>query len=1342
MAPPSSDTPNAQKESSDQSVGFGIFKSLTRSLRSGRSNRTLPVSVNPTIVGGDATQSKLLESLKNPKLSDSNKVSHIRDLDQNLKTFTISSVPEIWYQLKSFLNDGSSEVRRQALHLLNTCVSLSDHAVPTKLSYYDDIINTCKVDMTKMELDDDLGLFLDVLVHLTREGQDVYELWVYSKRPLGKLLVEMLTIIQQKLQDSKPQPQELNGTITKLVDFLASILEFNYNILEEEEVLRVLPLVLKIANSTIERTTLASALGFVDALVLYGTLPMESLYDVMEILSGACTVSKSSGLEFDKIAWNILGDLSKTTNPSLVVYQLCQVLETASGIGILTGAIRILAKMTEMDVVQAMFTFAPKMMDSLTIALSRNPKLNDEIMNFLKLLFESEKYRLMVSLDFMLDDRSKIWKLLKEVQKHEGNREIVDPLLKSLQKLFLEKETEGLSLQPLVEFFNQQSKLNPQNAKFVLETYRKDLSCLTINTQWYENCDFLLSRYTQRVFGADIRRQCLETVVEGLTASLSLGPDLEQQRVIDLFMSHWDVIFDDGDTIMEMGKIVLVDLWVALDEDIFNEAIKAVFERLPTSQYSVELAKLLIETMLHLSISATTRSKMKMFICGFLRTLDHALTTSHWQLYLTVSRLMVRLRINERALYFTNPQDLEGLSDTMGRLVLNRPLETAVDWSYPEELSYIPEKYLDNPESVVETLNFSEEIRSWFHIVNSVFSKFYDWEVYSFTWCHFCPQLANIDLFLECKEEIAELMKTSCDNLQLKFPAELKLPPHIQRSNVQVAVVRTFSALIGYRSYFSRHEEDMIIGSMISGLNSWEKTGIPCINFLTIACYEFPLSVKKYLAMILTNLQIRISSSFASPHILEFLNSLSQTPDLILDFTLDEFKRVFAIAFKYIQYSHDSNSKVRKRASVDFGSFSEATDHVPSTSTTEMTTELSQYLSSLSYGVICKWFLKLGLDQRRSLAGFIVRNLILSSPSTALDDQTLAYIDLISKSTFSEFDFKASKIERVESPDVDTKRWIHGLGILTIKTNRYTGASWISMRRPTGSVQFKVDLVRDRESHTVFSPNFLLLQLVVPMTSKLATKPVPLVSDVATLRSIGNFDRIPVVDFYKVGVIYAGLGQRDETQMLANRSGSKRYHSFLNGLGDVVRLKGYTFPSGGLDTENDDDGEFALAYSAPAVQMIYHTTTMMPNDDQDPFFNRKKRHVGNDFVCVYYNDSGAPLSELGLLKTQFNFINIVVEPCGQDHYRVKLYRRHGLPPLFAVSHFKIVSAEKLPTLVTHFAILASEFAHVWNARGEYVSNWSHRVRQIRNIMLKNSVPEPDLAPEGVLDSLEFDSITG
>ena len=48
----------------------------------------------------------------------------------------------------------------------------------------------------------------------------------------------------------------------------------------------------------------------------------------------------------------------------------------------------------------------------------------------------------------------------------------------------------------------------------------------------------------------------------------------------------------------------------------------------------------------------------------------------------------------------------------------------------------------------------------------------------------------------------------------------------------------------------------------------------------------------------------------------------------------------------------------------------------------------------------------------------------------------------------------------------------------------------------------------------------------------------------------------------------------------------------------------------------------------------------MPSTESDPQFNKKKRHIGNDYVAIVYNDSG-DVYTMGTVKGQFIYAHII-----------------------------------------------------------------------------------------------------
>jgi len=142
---------------------------------------------------------------------------------------------------------------------------------------------------------------------------------------------------------------------------------------------------------------------------------------------------------------------------------------------------------------------------------------------------------------------------------------------------------------------------------------------------------------------------------------------------------------------------------------------------------------------------------------------------------------------------------------------------------------------------------------------------------------------------------------------------------------------------------------------------------------------------------------------------------------------------------------------------------------------------------------------------------------------------------------------------------------------------------------------------------------------------------------------------------HKIGVLYIGPGQEnDEAAILLNEFGSSRYAQFLHGLGSLICLRdifdrGATY-LGGLDY-SDGDGDFAYMWEDDVMQVIFHVATLMPNHERDPQANKKKRHIGNDFVAIVYNNSGGGRYRMGTVRGQFIYACIVIQPLEEGSNR-------------------------------------------------------------------------------------------
>jgi hypothetical protein len=161
---------------------------------------------------------------------------------------------------------------------------------------------------------------------------------------------------------------------------------------------------------------------------------------------------------------------------------------------------------------------------------------------------------------------------------------------------------------------------------------------------------------------------------------------------------------------------------------------------------------------------------------------------------------------------------------------------------------------------------------------------------------------------------------------------------------------------------------------------------------------------------------------------------------------------------------------------------------------------------------------------------------------------------------------------------------------------------------PSASLQDLTSASHSERERMIF--NSLALKLPFPDWNFSLSPPIRIPiskdSDDFYTRAVSVFNRIPVVDLHKIGVVYVGPGQSCEAEILGNEGGSPAFEKFLESLGDYVGLKGcrdvYT---GGLDTSDELlDGERALYWAdLERSQIIFHVTTMMPNRDVGGVWN-------------------------------------------------------------------------------------------------------------------------------------------
>lgn len=654
-----------------------------------------------------------------------------------------------------------------------------------------------------------------------------------------------------------------------------------------------------------------------------------------------------------------------------------------------------------------------------------------------------------------------------------------------------------------------------------------------------------------------------------------------------------------------------------------------------------------------------------------------------------------------------------------------------------------------------------------------------EWEVYSYILVHLASQLTNQALFKAAIPQIKTLRALLCDQLKNSSFYEPPISSGLRKVDVAICLYQSLTMIMSYHGSFSPQEEDELVRTFAQGVGT-ERASKCCIHALSICCHELPRSTSKALSSILQRMSQIITQSYVAVHILEFLACLARLQNLYSSFREDEYRTVFAICFRYLQYVRDQpikdvanrNSQSQGRASVmssdGLRGLSE-NNNAESNFQPNTSDDLPQYVYALAYHVITFWFLSLKLGDRAGLVSWITKNLVSidHNGKEKIDEQAQVTLDFMQRVAYADVDESAPDPSFTSDlfGEISKKMWIVGNSIVIIE--QATRGEWaqITKRQPSGTSCYIIrekftrppihqSLVLTEAARGIqeadanfILPSHLLLQLTasIPQGGEFS-RPIALPNDDMMRRAIASFDRNSTVDGHKVGVIYIAENQTQEVDILANVIGSSDYTEFLIGLGTLTKLKGAKFNTQGLDREYDTDGEYTFCWRDRVTEIVFHVTTQMPtNLDHDPQCIGKKRHIGNDFVNIIFNNSGLPF-RFDTFPSDFNYVNIVITPesrasfvatrlrtgsCVQNaFYKVQVMSKPGFPEISPAAETKIMGLSALPGFIRLLALNASVFSLVWANRegGEHVSSWRNRLREITRLREKYGAKHTNSAP--------------
>ena len=146
---------------------------------------------------------------------------------------------------------------------------------------------------------------------------------------------------------------------------------------------------------------------------------------------------------------------------------------------------------------------------------------------------------------------------------------------------------------------------------------------------------------------------------------------------------------------------------------------------------------------------------------------------------------------------------------------------------------------------------------------------------------------------------------------------------------------------------------------------------------------------------------------------------------------------------------------------------------------------------------------------------------------------------------------------------------------------------------------------------------------------------------------------------FKFGIIYRKKGQQTDNEMFSNEEGSKQFDQFLNFIGSKVSLQGWNKFRGGLDVASNTTGEESVYTTMNDLEIMFHVSTLLPYDKENPQQLHRKRHIGNDIVVIVFQDEDADPFDPSQWTSNFNHVFVVVQPVSSNDKQFSLNKSTG-----------------------------------------------------------------------------------
>jgi len=690
-------------------------------------------------------------------------------------------------------------------------------------------------------------------------------------------------------------------------------------------------------------------------------------------------------------------------------------------------------------------------------------------------------------------------------------------------------------------------------------------------------------------------------------------------------------------------------------------------------------------------------------------------------------------------------------------------------WMYPLEEAIVKSWTIPEPGTVrIEGSSHGQSDRDidmsdWLWVIATNLQEDKDWETFSYIIVHLGSQLVNTKLFASSLEEIASLRGYLCG--RVREPSKMFEPPQdIGLAKVDVALC-FYHILMRMVPYYrlqppnpkmpeSGRKGIDLVRAFKSGIEgAYEGTARSCIHALSVCCFETPEAIGSEYPGILDLMAKNITRPHIQVHILEFLAQVARVPQLHRYFMEAEIEKIFAIcttalsALREDSAARNSGTSDSKRPTSHVNAHTRRTGGLQTPYRAAMLKEkgLTQYSCALAYHTMIFWFLAIPISQRQRHVTAVIRRLTWEDKPghETIDQQTIVLIDLMQRTAFSDLP-ETQRDESFTGDEYETTSYVDGHAVITLEIHRTSGRTQITKRQAAGTTHavyepriqqltphhdraFYEELDRRGYADRVTPSHTLLNMIGSAVPFAISEQPLKLNPNESYVdRAIRNLDRKSTVDSHKIGVTLLKDGQTEETNYLANTSGTASFDGFLNAVGTRMSLQPpCAFVPFGLEYETD--GTETIAWRDRINEIVFEISTLMPNVEGDGYQARKKSHMGNCLVLIIFNQSNQPW-KWDYFKSQATLVNIVITPANyvssqessdrfeHEYFQVEVLTKEEYQNISAAAETKVVSKATLAPFVRMLALNANIFSECARNESigdsEFPSSWRYRLQEI------------------------------